>query len=110
MEFLIGLFCGAVIVGMLILAALNIIAKSRLKQVEETLEKTLKNLKDRIINSRIEEVNGYLFLYNRDTNEFLGQGKDLKELNDVVMKRYPDKLFNVPQEELSKYQEALKNA
>ena len=44
-----------------------------------------------------------LYLYNSETEEFLGQGKTMQELNDAVRSRFPDKLFNVPQEELDKF-------
>lgn len=110
MEFALGLLSGILIFALLVIVVVNIIARARLKYIEQKVEEGIKAFRQRVIDSRIETENGLLFLYNRHTNEFLGQGKDLGELNEVVMKRFPDKLFNVPQEELSKYQKTMKDA
>lgn len=75
-----------------------------LKKIDQELNEKLKTIREKIIPSRIEEVNGTLFLYNSETNEFLGQGKNFEELELAVRSTYPNKLFNVPQSELSKYE------
>lgn len=104
MEFFIGLLCGILLIVLVVILVVNALARARLKYIEKKVEEGIAAFKRHVINSRIEDVNGQLFLYNKETDEFLGQGKDLQELNDVVMKRFPDKLFNVPQEELKKYE------
>lgn len=77
--------------------------KENLKLEQQITEK-LAELKSRIIPSRIEEADdGSLFLYNSDTNEFLGQGKTADELETNVKKKFPNKLFNIPPEQLNKY-------
>lgn len=73
------------------------------RELTEKLKARLAQLKERIVNSRIEEVNGSLFLYNRETDEFLGQGKDIDELEENVKSKYPNKLFNVPSDQLEPY-------
>lgn len=110
MEFILGLLCGVLAIALFLIILINALAKARIKYIEQKVEEGIKAFRERVIDSKIEESNGLLFLYNRKTNEFLGQGKDLRELNDVVMKRFPDKLFNVPQEEISKYEKAMKDA
>jgi hypothetical protein len=72
-------------------------------RLEREIDRKVKALKEKIIPSRIEEENGLLFLYNSETNEFLGQGANADELETTVMARYPGKLFNVPQDQLDKF-------
>lgn len=74
-----------------------------LKELDEVVNEKLTMLREKIIPSRLEEENGMLFLYNRNTNEFLGQGSSFEELERNMKEKYPDKLFNVPQEELDIY-------
>lgn len=102
-ESLIMFLCG-VIVGYAVYALISAYKKFKLlRELDITIEEKLSSLKEKIIPSRIEEENGMLFLYNKDTNEFLGQGKTLIELEHSVKDKFPGKLFNVPQEELNKY-------
>jgi hypothetical protein len=61
--------------------------------------------KARIVPSKIEKENGMLYIYNRETNEFLGQATTLVELEKTLLEKFPDKLFNVPSKELEKYNE-----
>jgi hypothetical protein len=72
-------------------------------ELEEKLKARLTEIKERIINSRIEKVADSLCLYNRDTNEFLGQGKNMDELEENVKRAYPNKLFNVPADQIALY-------
>ena len=72
-------------------------------RIEKEIREKVDKLKEKIIPSRIEESNGILFLYNSETNEFLGQGTDAESLEVSVKSRYPGKLFNVPQDQLDKY-------
>lgn len=71
--------------------------------IEMKVQEGMKKLKETIIPSRIEEHNGVLYLYNAETEDFIAQGKDMEELNANAKLRFPDKLFNVPQEVLNKY-------
>jgi hypothetical protein len=74
-----------------------------IRELDQTIDRTLKTLKDKIIPARIEEENGNLFLYNDKTNEFLGQGKNFEELENLIKEKYPNKIFNVPQAEIDKH-------
>lgn len=100
MELLLGIAIG--VIGTVIV--LNILARFvdeiRNKQLDIKLEEGLKKLREVVIPSRIEVVNGMLFLYNKENDEFIAQGKNFIELNDNAKARYPEKLFNVPQDEI----------
>jgi hypothetical protein len=103
MELLIGILAGILISFIVLIIIAQALARARIRYIEHKIDEGIKAFRECVIDSKIEESDGLLFLYNRNTNEFLGQGKDLRELNDAVMKRFPDKLFNVPNSELNKF-------
>lgn len=102
MEFIIGFFIGALLVSAIINLSAKYYLATKEKELNDALKKGLQDLKDKIIPARIDDVNGMLFLYNRETEEFLAQGKNMDELNRIAKQLYPNKLFNVPQEQLDK--------
>ncbi|MFZ9404032.1 MAG: hypothetical protein ACO25Q_06905 [Sediminibacterium sp.] len=102
MEFLAGLIIGFLL-ALVVIKSLAVAYKQISdEKLDEKIKEGLEKLKETIIPSRIEISNGMLYLYNSETNEFLGQGKTMQELNDAVKKRFPNKLFNVPDEQLKK--------
>jgi hypothetical protein len=74
-----------------------------IKKLERGITERLEKFREKVIPSRIEEENGVLYLYNSDTNEFLGQANSFEQLEEAMMAKYPGKLFNVPKDELSKF-------
>jgi hypothetical protein len=103
MEFIVGIFFGALICFTVIAAVAHFLVRMRVARLEKALVDGIRKFREHVIPSRIEEVNGRLFLYNRETEEFLGQGTTFEELNIHVKERYPNKLFDVPEGELSKF-------
>jgi hypothetical protein len=103
MEFIVGIFFGALICFTVIAAVAHILVRIRVARLEKALIDGIKKFREHVIPSRIEEVNGRLFLYNRETEEFLGQGTTFEELNNHIKERYPNKLFDVPEGELAKF-------
>lgn len=97
LEFLIGILLGAFFHRIYIDIRLRIIEK----RIENKIQSTLTELKKSVIDAKIEFVNGMYFLYNRETNEFLAQGRNYNELETAARSKYPNKLFNVPQSELA---------
>lgn len=110
MEFLAGLAIGFALAFLIIHVIAKIYLRMQSDKLDEAIQSGLSKLKETIIPARIEDVNGILFLYNRETEEFLAQGKDMTELNRSARERFPDKLFNVPQDELDKFLKKEKNA
>jgi len=96
-DFLIGVFVGAVLYRTYLEFRLKLLEK----RIEDRIDSTLAQLKKSIIDSKIEFSNGVYYLYNRNTNEFIAQGNNFEELEKAAKKKYPDKLFNVPQKELN---------
>lgn len=99
MEFLFGFITAWIVIRLLDAAAII----RRAKRIDKVLDEKIKEIKEKIIPSRIEEANGCLFMYNSETNEFLCQGKDMNELEQNARAKFPNKLFNVPQDELNKF-------
>lgn len=83
----------------------HIQTRIELREIEELYDEKINQLKERIIPSRIEKENGMLYMYNRETNEFLGQAKNFRDLEKCLREKFPDKLFNVPHKEIEKYYE-----
>ena len=77
--------------------------RMEIKKLEDGITERLEKFREKVIPSRIEEENGVLYLYNSDTNEFLGQANSFEQLENAMMEKFPGKLFNVPKEELSKF-------
>jgi len=77
--------------------------KIEINKLERGITERLEKFREKVIPSRIEEENGVLYLYNSDTNEFLGQANNFDELEKSMADKFPGKLFNVPQDELRKY-------
>lgn len=100
MELLLGIVIGVVGTFIIIDIVAKYIERIEDKRLDEKLEKGLEKLRETIIPSRIESANGILYLYNKETNDFIAQGTTFEELNDNAKRRYPEKLFNVAQAEI----------
>lgn len=81
----------------------DIRTRIEMREIEKLYDEKITQLKERIIPSRIEKENGILYIYNRETNEFLGQATTFVELEKTLRQKFPDKLFNVPSIEIEKY-------
>lgn len=68
-----------------------------LTEVEESISE---EVNDSIIPIIIEKHNNILFVYNKDTNEFMGQGETRLDLEKTLNQRYPDKKFSADKENL----------
>ena len=102
-DFYIGVLIGTILTIAVIKLMAAIIRHTIEDDIDKKIKEGLEKLKERIIPSRIERVNNMLYIYNKETEEFLGQANTMKELSDVLEKRFPGKLFNVSQEEIDKY-------
>jgi len=65
--------------------------------IEEEIEK---EVDDSIIPIIIEKDNDIFFVYKKDTNEFMGQGKTTRELEQNLANRFPNKKFAADKENL----------
>jgi len=61
---------------------------------------TVKAVNESVIQITLEKNNGIFYIWNKDTNDFMGQGKTRQELENALAKRYPDKKFALDPKEL----------
>ncbi len=101
-ELILGIFIGVIGVKLFMTIEMYFMEKT----LEKKVEKILTDFRKNVINSKIEVENGIYFMYNRETNEFLGQAKTFEELDKVMREKYPNKLFNVPHSELMEVMKA----
>jgi hypothetical protein len=96
-EFLLG-FTTAVILQYILNKIYMSVFEKRAQQI---IDDTMTKLRETIVPARIEIEHGSLYMYHRETNEFLAQGKNFEELENAARSKYPNKLFNVPKDELN---------
>lgn len=99
MELIVGIFLGM----MLYSSYIKLKEALELKRIEKKVTEKLNEFREKVINSRIEELQGCLYLFNSDTDEFLCQASTFDELEKIASEKFPGKLFNVPPDQLKKY-------
>lgn len=97
----IGLVSGLVSAGSVI-AYSKYLQHKRLLKTMGYAQSILEEFEERVINARLEFYDNVIRMYNKDTDEFLAQGKDMDELNSALKSRFPDKLFNIKQEQIDR--------
>ena len=98
MEFVI-LFC-AIIFGFLIgWHARERVAINKVQQILRMAEEAEQEVENATERMRVERHSGVLYAYT-DKEEFLGQGADLYELDEVIQKRFPGRKFLIKRENL----------
>jgi hypothetical protein len=88
---------------------------ARERQARRTIDRFFSNLEedidekvnDTIIPIKVDHHNGVFFVYNKDTEEFMGQGNSRKELEFNLAKRFPDKKFAADKESLKVLNESF---
>ena len=63
--------------------------------------------KESLVPITVEKHNGVLYIYNKENNEFMGQGLTRKEVEEVLSKRYPDQRFMATPEDLRVLNESV---
>jgi hypothetical protein len=74
------------------------IVKTMLKDLEEQVSKEEPE-EDRI-KMRLEKENGIIYAFKDEDNSFIAQGKDLVELDEAIVARFPGKKFSVREQNL----------
>lgn len=83
--------------------------KAREEYAKKITEKLLKNIEgevkkeaEELIHITIEEHSGVFYVYSKKDNTFMAQGKNKKELEDILESRFPGKRFAASEEDLQK--------
>jgi hypothetical protein len=88
---------------------------ARERQARRTIDRFFSNLEedddekviDSVIPIKIDRHSGVFYVYNKETEEFLGQGNSRKELELNLAKRFPDKKFAADKESLKVLNESF---
>jgi hypothetical protein len=69
--------------------------------VVSKMQESFKDVLERLIHEvNIEQHGAVSYWFDKETNEFLAQGKTDEELIDHIKKRFPDHIFIVPEKGL----------
>jgi hypothetical protein len=76
------------------------VTPEKLEQVMVDLQKEINDeVKDPEINIKIEAVNGQLYVYRKETSEFLAQGTNYDEILGILKSKFTDVKFAVTKED-----------
>ena len=90
LEFLLGIMVGAALLYLMTIWLMkHLIARAMQENSAE------RNQEDLIIRARVEQIGNQFYIYNIDKNEFLVQGRDMKELVDNLELRKPGAVIGV---------------
>ena len=90
LEFLLGIMVGAALLYLMTIWLMkHLIARAMQENSAE------RNQEDLIIRARVEQIGNQFYIYNIDENEFLVQGRDMKELVDNLELRKPGAVIGV---------------
>jgi predicted thioredoxin/glutaredoxin len=67
------------------------------KQVERHFEQLLEEHEEELIHIVIEKHNDMLFVYDKDTKQFMAQGSSKEDVEKVLVERFPGKRFACPE-------------
>lgn len=103
-ELLVMGFVSGIVTAGILIAYLHYKNYRRLMMMKYYAESLLEEFEEKVIKARIEFDYGNLMCYNSETGEFLAQAKNWNELNERLKERFPDKMFDVPQDQITRAQ------
>jgi hypothetical protein len=56
--------------------------------------------KKKVIDISVEKNGDFFYVYRKDDGTFLAQGTDIEKLSDILVEKFPGKLFNCSPEDL----------
>lgn len=85
LEFLLSIF--------LVYAILKKIAERRDENSNGRINVPHSFVKQEVIVFKIEKINDIYYLWNKDSEDFLAQGPTVEEALNIMVERFPDKIF-----------------
>jgi len=71
------------------------VAKIKIKQLIESVD-----VSNDVVRIRLERMDGMIYIYNMETNEFMAQGKTRNVVERNLKERFPDTVFAATDENL----------
>lgn len=90
LEFLLGIMVGAALLYLMTIWLMEHLIARAMQQGSADRE-----LANSVIRARVEQIGNQFYIYNIDKNEFLVQGRDMKELVDNLELRKPGAVIGV---------------
>ena len=89
MEFILGIVVGTMALWLLAVWTVH----RYLNKIQQAVD--ARRQQDLLIRARVEQIGNQFYIYNIDKNEFLVQGRDMKELVDNLELRKPGAVIGV---------------
>lgn len=87
-EFLVGMAAGIVLFWLVLQWAAKRMIDRIVAQIEQEESRAASESKSKSLHGVVEKHNNVLYLFERDTNEFIAQGHNMEELKQRVNERY----------------------
>lgn len=103
---IIDLFIFAVFNSILTIAILIYFVRGAGERIIEAMQQGESGeVEHELVDAYIDFVDGKMYMYAKENNEFIAQGASWEELNKNTIARYPDTSFNVPTKDIEKAKE-----
>jgi hypothetical protein len=66
--------------------------------LEAEIETLTKKVKERVVRVTVERHGDIYYLYEKETDNFVAQGRDADEIKEILLKRLPNKTFFADEE------------
>jgi hypothetical protein len=66
--------------------------------LEAEIETLTKKVKERVVRVTVERHGDIYYLYEKETDNFVAQGRDADEIKEILLKRWPNKTFFADEE------------
>lgn len=68
--------------------------------VNDAAEDFKETIRSKVIDAYVEKAGDEYFVYRKEDNSFLAQGKNINDLSDILQEKFPGKFFNIPTDQL----------
>lgn len=72
------------------------------KMADEIANDALEEFKSKVIDITVEDHDGVFYIYKREDGSYLAHGPSMEKLEDILMDKFPGKLFNAKPDDLEK--------
>jgi hypothetical protein len=86
-EIILGIFLGIALTGIIVYLYIRGLILSVMRELDEHIERAENTLMPVIV----ERMNGVIFCYSKEDNQFICQGSTLTEIRAAFKARFPDK-------------------
>lgn len=79
------------------------VAVQRIQKVtDEIAEDMVEQFKSKVIDISVEDHEGVFYIYSKDDGSYLAHAPSMEKLEDILMEKFPGKLFNANTDDLQK--------